>query len=182
MIRALVVAAGLTAAAVSLAGCGSSGGASSATGTAPAAVQPSASATGSASAGQGAGTAMMAQTSMLMVKKTSKLGAIVTDAKGYTVYRYAKDMKSMSMCTGACATKWMPLMPQGTLQGMGVSGKLISTITRSDGMKQLTLGGWPLYRYMGDAKPGQWKGQGLNSTWSAVTPAGKMSMGGMKMS
>ncbi len=170
------IAAGGIALAASLAACGSSGGAPSGSATASPAPATS-SAQGTPSSG-----AMMASTSMLMVEKTKAMGSIVTDAKGYTLYRYAKDMKAMSMCTGACVKQWMPVMPEGDLQGMGVKAGLISTITRSDGMKQVTLGGWPLYRYMGDAKPKQWKGQGMDNSWSAVTPAGKMAMGGMKMS
>jgi predicted lipoprotein with Yx(FWY)xxD motif len=42
-------------------------------------------------------------------------------------------------------------------------------------MKQLTLAGWPLYRYIGDADAGQMNGQGKDSEWYAVTPSGQKS-------
>ena len=47
----------------------------------------------------------------------------------------------------------------------GVSAKLVGTVVREDGAKQITLGGWPLYRYIGDPKPGAWKGQMVSGTW-----------------
>jgi predicted lipoprotein with Yx(FWY)xxD motif len=181
--RTLGVTAGGLVLAVSVTACGSSGASSDSP---PSSAAPSRGpvAAASPSAPQGAASpdgGHMVATAMLMAKKTKVLGDIVTDHGGFTLYRYAKDMKGMSMCTGTCTKRWMPLMPKGRPQGMGVSAKLISTITRSDGMKQLALGGWPLYRYMGDVKPGQWKGQGMNGAWSAVAPSGKKSMGGMKM-
>ncbi|MET9914141.1 hypothetical protein ABZZ74_46810 [Streptomyces sp. NPDC006476] len=127
---------------------------------------------GTAAAGN-AGSGGMVSTNMLMAKQMSGMGTVVTDAQGWTLYRYAKDQVNMSMCTGNCAQTWMPVMADGTPKGMGVHAK-IGTVTRDDGMKQITLAGWPLYRYMGDTKAGDMNGQGKNGTWSLVTPAGKM--------
>jgi predicted lipoprotein with Yx(FWY)xxD motif len=178
MIRTHAAPAALagTGAALVLAACGSGNGSAgtSAKVTDPASAGSPAATPSSSPAGAGA----MATTSMLMAKKTKALGKIVTDDKGYVLYRYGKDMKSRSMCTGTCATTWPPVMATGTPQVMGVKAKLLGTITRADGMKQLTLGGWPLYRYSADTKPGAWKGQGMGGVWHAVTPAGKMAMGG----
>ena len=48
--------------------------------------------------------------------------------------------------------------------------------TRKDGTKQLTIGGWPVYRYIGDKKPGQWKGQNVGGKWFVVKPDGKKNL------
>ncbi|RPE44203.1 secreted repeat protein with Y-X4-D motif [Streptomyces sp. Ag109_O5-1] len=171
---ALVMASGV-ASALLLTACGSSDGNSTNTGAAaPAASAPAgttAPADGGTSTPSG-GAGHMVSTNMLMSKTMSGMGAVVTDAKGFTLYRYDKDQVNMSMCTGDCAQTWMPVMADGTPQGMGVQAK-IGVLTRDDGMKQVTLAGWPLYRYMGDTKAGEMNGQGKNGTWFAVTPAGK---------
>ncbi|MEU0042775.1 COG4315 family predicted lipoprotein [Streptomyces werraensis] len=164
--------ASAVASALLLAACGSSADNSASTGAAAPEAPAEASAPADAGSSAPGGGMGMVSTNMLMTKEMSGIGAVVTDAKGWTLYRYDKDMESMSMCTGSCAQTWMPVMPDGTPQAMGVQGK-VGTITRDDGMKQLTLAGWPLYRYMGDAKAGDMNGQGKDGAWYAVTPAGK---------
>ncbi|MEU9451495.1 hypothetical protein [Streptomyces sp. NPDC048277] len=171
---ALVMASGV-ASALLLTACGSSSDNSTNTGavapetSAPAGTTaPAAGGTSTASSGTG----HMVSTNMLMSKAMSGMGTVVTDAQGFTLYRYDKDQVNMSMCTGSCAETWMPVMADGTPQGMGVQAK-VGVLTRDDGMKQVTLAGWPLYRYMGDTKAGEMNGQGKNGTWFAVTPAGK---------
>lgn len=175
--RIALAMASSVASALLLAACGSSTDNSASTGAAASAASAPAGTTapagsGTAAAGGGMG---MVSTSMLMTKKTSDgMGTVVTDAKGWTLYRYDKDRArpSMSMCTDACARTWMPVMADGSVQAMGVQAK-VGTVTRSDGMKQVTLAGWPLYRYMGDTKAGQMNGQGKGGAWYAVTPRGK---------
>jgi predicted lipoprotein with Yx(FWY)xxD motif len=65
-----------------------------------------------------------------------------------TVYTYSKDTKNHSTCTGTCAVDWPPVLttaaPQATA---GLTKSSIGTITRSDGTKQLTFDGKPLYFY-----------------------------------
>lgn len=172
---ALAAVAGV-ASALLLAACGSSTGNSANTGAAaPAATAPAETTdpadSGTSTAGDGMG---MASTNMLMAKQMSGMGTVVTDAEGWTLYRYDKDQASpsMAMCTDSCAQTWMPVMADGSVQTMGLQAK-VGTVTRSDGMKQVTLAGWPLYRYMGDSKAGEMNGQGKSGAWYAVTPAGK---------
>jgi predicted lipoprotein with Yx(FWY)xxD motif len=50
-----------------------------------------------------------------------------------------------------------------------VTGEL-AVITRSDGVKQVTYKGSPLYRYAADTAPGDAKGQGVGGVWFAATP------------
>jgi len=51
----------------------------------------------------------------------------------------------------------------------GLDRDLVGTTPRVDGDRQLTLNGWPLYRYTNDPE-GQV--QGLTPTWHAITPEG----------
>lgn len=175
----LAAAAGL-ASTLLLAACGSSSDNASGTSpgnAAPVATASSAPATSAPADSGGSGSEHMATTTMLMAKSMKGMGSVVTDDKGMTLYRSDMDQAtpSMSMCTGACAKTWMPVMAQDSVQTMGVEKSLLGSVNRSDGMKQLTLGGWPLYRYMGDTKAGQMSGQGKDKMWFAVTPAGKKS-------
>jgi predicted lipoprotein with Yx(FWY)xxD motif len=99
--------------------------------------------------------------------------AVVTDAKGLTLYWFAPDTSTTSKCTGSCATYWPPVTGPVTA-GTGVTGTL-GTITRSDGTTQATYDGHPLYTYAGDSAPGQAKGNGLNASgglWYEMTVSG----------
>jgi predicted lipoprotein with Yx(FWY)xxD motif len=112
----------------------------------------------------------------LIVMKVGKLGPIVTDKDGLTLYRFDKDTAkpSKSNCDGECAAKWPPvLVPDGAqFQLNGVSMAKVGTVTRTDGTKQVTLGGWPLYRFSGDSKSCDTNGQGLGGLWFASTATG----------
>ncbi|MDH6109743.1 putative lipoprotein with Yx(FWY)xxD motif [Kitasatospora sp. MAP12-15] len=107
------------------------------------------------------------------------LGQIVTDGSGHTLYRFDQDTAnpSMSNCTGSCATLWpAATAPSGAVTATGISANLIGTVTRADGTKQLTLNGWPLYRYSHDTAPGDTNGQGVGGIWFAATPTGGKAM------
>lgn len=111
----------------------------------------------------------------LNVKQTSALGAIVTDAKGQVLYRYDVDSArpSISHCYGACADTWPPVLTaDGTVTMEGVDRTIVGTTTREDGSQQVTIAGWPLYRYTKDTYAGETAGQGVDGTWFVVTPTG----------
>ncbi|MFI1801551.1 hypothetical protein ACH427_30010 [Streptomyces sp. NPDC020379] len=116
----------------------------------------------------------------LVRTRDARLGAIVTDAKGFTLYRFDKDKPkpSVSNCSGNCATTWPPAAAGDQVTLKGIDKALVSTVTRADGSKQLTLGGWPLYRYAPDTKPGDTKGQGIAGTWFASDPQGRKAQAG----
>ncbi|MGH9046340.1 MAG: COG4315 family predicted lipoprotein [Acidimicrobiales bacterium] len=109
------------------------------------------------------------------------LGTVLVDGKGFTLYLFAPDdHSSHSRCTGICAVVWPPLiLPRGVaspLAGHGVKSSLLATTLRSDGSRQVTYNGWPLYLYVTDPAPGQATGQGLNNLgglWYVVTPRGQ---------
>jgi predicted lipoprotein with Yx(FWY)xxD motif len=103
-----------------------------------------------------------------------RLGPILVDAAGRTLYLYTKDTPGTSTCTGPCATLWPPLtVPAGSepQAGPGVSGTL-GVIARPDGTRQVTINGQPLYRYSGDQGPGDVRGQGVGNVWFVVKPSG----------
>ncbi|HJZ09252.1 MAG TPA: hypothetical protein VJ283_14295 [Trebonia sp.] len=97
----------------------------------------------------------------------------MTNSKGLTLYWFVPDTSTTSKCTGSCATYWPPVKGPATA-GAGVTGTL-GTITRSDGTKQATYDGHPLYTYVGDTAPGQAKGNALNLSgglWYEMTVSG----------
>src|ERR1700728_3050329 len=135
-----------------------------------------ASASTSTAAPAASATASAAAAAAVELKTDStKLGTVLTDDKGKTVYWFAKDTSTASACTGACATAWPPVlgMPQAA-SGTTLTGKF-GTIRRSDGTVQATYNGHPLYTFEGDTAPGQTNGNGIiafGAAWSAITVSG----------
>lgn len=114
-------------------------------------------------------------TKSLTGTSVAKMGKVVENQKGFVFYRFDSDGDdpSKSTCDGDCAKIWPPaLTNDGKPTIKGVDSKLVGTVTRTDGTKQLTLKGWPLYTYIGDKKPGEWKGQNVNGKWFVITPTG----------
>src|SRR5439155_19467667 len=93
---------------------------------------------------------------------------------GMTLYLFTKDdkVKHVSNCTGDCATTWPPLPADGTTQISGIDPKLVGKTRRADGTKQVTVGGWPVYRYAKDTAPGQANGHDVGGTWFAIETNG----------
>jgi predicted lipoprotein with Yx(FWY)xxD motif len=108
---------------------------------------------------------------------SSRLGRIVVDGKGRTLYLFEKDTHRSSACYGECATFWPPLLTRGKpVARPGVKRSLLRTTRRANGSEQVTYGGHPLYRFSLDRKPGQTKGEGLQdfgAGWEVLSPAGK---------
>jgi predicted lipoprotein with Yx(FWY)xxD motif len=106
----------------------------------------------------------------------SSLGSILVDSSGRTLYLFKADVGDKSACAGACASAWPPLLATGKpTAGTGVTASKLGTITRSDGKRQVTYNGHPLYTFIKDTKPGQTTGQGVTAfgaAWFAMTPAG----------
>jgi predicted lipoprotein with Yx(FWY)xxD motif len=108
---------------------------------------------------------------------TSHLGRILVDTKGITLYDFPPDKGTTSVCYGACAALWPPLLTHGKpLAGHGTRASLLGTTKRKDGKLQVTYGGHPLYYFVTDRKRGQTTGQGINQfggPWWVISPAGK---------
>ncbi|KUL39514.1 hypothetical protein [Actinoplanes awajinensis] len=93
------------------------------------------------------------------------------------LYRFDKDSAkpSTSNCNDDCAVTWPPVMIEegGAVYLAGVDPDKVGAIRRADGNVQITVGGWPIYRFAKDKLPGDLKGQGVGGTWFAVGPDGK---------
>ncbi len=111
------------------------------------------------------------------VADNSKLGKILVDGSGRTLYLFQADKGMSSTCYGQCATYWPPLLTNGApLAGAGVNASLLGTATRTDGTVEVTYGGHPLYYVVTDHNPGDVTGQGVNNfgaLWNVVAPEGK---------
>ncbi len=99
--------------------------------------------------------------SALVLKTTTIKGVpVVTNAKGLTLYWFAPDTPTKSVCNGNCAAYWPPVLGAQKADP-GVTGTL-GTIKRADGSTQATYDGHPLYTYIGDSGPGQANGNNIN--------------------
>jgi predicted lipoprotein with Yx(FWY)xxD motif len=118
-------------------------------------------------------------TGALRAERIKKMGSVVTDQQGWVLYRFDKDTANgiASACEGKCAAIWPPAITRDGIPSLrGIPRRLVGTVTRADGTKQLTLNGWPLYRYIGDKVRGQWKGQNVGGTWFVIAPSGKKNL------
>ena len=112
----------------------------------------------------------------MITTKTSSGGSFLTNSAGRAIYLFVADSTGKSTCDGACAAAWPPVIATGqpTAAG-GAQASDLSTITRSDGTKQVTYDGHPLYYFQGDTGPGTDKGQGIDgfgAKWWLVAPSG----------
>ena len=101
---------------------------------------------------------------------------MLTDGGGLTLYRFDKDTAEppKSNCDGDCATAWPPVPADDATAGAGIDKALLGEVTRADGTKQLTIGGWPAYRYAKDTKRRATStGQGVGGKWYASRPTAR---------
>ncbi|MFI7123147.1 hypothetical protein [Amycolatopsis sp. NPDC049868] len=113
----------------------------------------------------------------LKADDAGSLGPVVVNGAGLTLYRFDKDAAepSKSTCNGECAKTWPPvLVTSGSkIFVAGVKKSVVGTVQRDDGTRQVTIGGWPVYRFAKDTKPGETKGQGVGGIWFGVAPSGQ---------
>lgn len=154
MNRSLLLIAGTIGAALVTAACGSNpyGGGSTAAGT---------------SSGSSGATVSIG---------SSKVGKILVDGSGRTLYLFEADSATTSNCYDSCAQVWPVLTTSGNpVAGPGVNGSLLSTTKRRDGSVEVVYNGHPLYYFSGDKQPGDITGQDLNSfgaLWYVLSPDG----------
>lgn len=101
------------------------------------------------------------------------LGTVAT-SDAFTVYHFLEDSTDppTSNCNGECATAWPPVLADEEPWLKGVRPDDVGTVQRADGRQQLTLGGWPVYRYAQDTAPGDTTGHRVGGTWCAMGPTG----------
>ena len=106
----------------------------------------------------------------------TKLGLILVNSKGHTLYLFRKDRNGRSACSGSCARFWPPLLSRGKpTAGPGVKRSLLGTTRRSNGSLQVTYNKHPLYNFSLDKSAGQTKGEGqlaFGGKWYAVSGKG----------
>jgi predicted lipoprotein with Yx(FWY)xxD motif len=101
----------------------------------------------------------------------TELGPTLVDGAGMTLYGLLDDTSQTSTCNDGCASTWPPV-PGDTPLPAGADPNLFHVIERADGSSQLAVGDWPLYRFSGDAEPGDINGQGSGGVWFAAHPDG----------
>ena len=157
--RRIMVVIGIAVVAFAVAACGGSSGGGYGGGS-------------TASSSSGKGSVALAST---------KLGKVLVDGSGRTLYLFEADKGAMSKCDGACASAWPPLTTSGKPSvGAGVVAAKLGTAKRADGTTGVTYDGHPLYTYAGDGAPGQTTGEGLTdygAPWYALSAAGKTVVG-----
>ena len=116
------------------------------------------------------------QTNATVSLRTTRLGPILVNSRGHTLYLFAKDKNGKSACSGSCAKFWPPLLSQGKpTAGAGVKPSLIGTTRRSNGSRQVTYNKHPLYTFSLDTRAGQTKGEGnfaFGAKWYAISARG----------
>jgi len=136
----------------------------------------SSSSTGSASPSTSPAPSPAATGTMIAVATNSKLGQILVDGKGITVYLFVHDTGTASTCYTSCAQVWPPVLTSGPPQaGTGATASLLGTTTRTDGKVEVTYAGHPLYYFVSDKQPGDATGQGIDGfggLWWVLTPSG----------
>src|SRR6185437_5133925 len=104
-----------------------------------------------------------------------KLGKILVDGKGMTVYLFVADKSTSSTCYTSCAQFWPPVLTSGApTAGDGAQASLLGTTARTDGTTEVTYAGHPLYYFLKDKNPGDTTGQGVNGfggLWWVLTPS-----------
>jgi predicted lipoprotein with Yx(FWY)xxD motif len=169
----------LAAVPVVVASCGSSSNSNSS----PSATGPPAAGSTAATAGGGYGSsaastpaAASAGAPATVMVKSSKLGKILADSNGKTLYEFLADRGATSSCSGACAAAWPPLLSSGAAHaGPGALAADLGTIKRADGTTQVTYRGHPLYRFANDKDSGDAYGEGVKAfgaDWYALSAKG----------
>lgn len=117
------------------------------------------------------------EAAVVSLASVPKLGLILVDSKGFTLYDFHKDKGTQSACYGACEKGWPPMITSGEPQvGNGASAAKLGTTERKDGTMQVTYAGHPLYTFVEDKKPGEANGNdtsAFGAQWYALEGSGK---------
>ncbi len=148
---------------------------SSAASSAAKASSPGSSATSSAAKASASGSATAAGAATVTTG-SGALGVYLVDGQGRTLYMYDADTTAgQSACYDACATAWPPFVTTGTptATGSGLDSTKVTTLTRTDGSRQVVYGEYPLYYFEKDTAAGDTTGQAVGGTWWVVGADGE---------
>ncbi len=121
-----------------------------------------------------------ARTLVLSTRKLPKLGVVLVNSKGLTLYMFVPDKRKKVTCVSTCAAIWPPLkLAEGTklVAERGAKSKLLGSDPDPAGGRVVTYDGWPLYTYIADTKPGMATGQAINlngGLWYVLATSGKV--------
>ena len=104
------------------------------------------------------------------LKAKARVGSYLTDAKGMSLYYSRKDPPGKSVCIGDCIKKWPVFYTRKVAVSKKLSKKDFAVIIRSDGIKQMTYKGRPLYYFVNDAAAGDMNGEGVDNVWHVIYP------------
>lgn len=110
--------------------------------------------------------------------KDSKLGPILTDGTGMSLYMFTPDRRNVSNCEGGCLVAWPPIMLKAgeSLDDVALEGNLrrslLGVAMRFDGSRHVTYNGFPLYYWARDRVAGDINGQWVNNLWFVLNPVG----------
>jgi predicted lipoprotein with Yx(FWY)xxD motif len=114
-----------------------------------------------------------ATSATLTIATDARLGGHLVDGNGRSLYYFAKDVPAsgdaaaVSRCDASCLPIW-PVFSADNVVAEGIDATDVGEITRSDGSKQRTYKGFPLYYYAGDTAAGDTRGEGVDGTWYVV--------------
>lgn len=101
----------------------------------------------------------------------SKLGKILVDAKGFTLYTFKNDVvDSGKSAAEALAGAWPPLSLDAAPSGITGATGAWTVFTRVDGKKQVAYKGMPLYFFANDKAAGDTNGDKVANVWFAAVP------------
>ena len=117
---------------------------------------------------------------VISTRAVPKLGTVLVDGRGRTLYMFPPDKRKKVTCVRTCAAVWPPVkLPKGARPV--AKGKAKARLLGSDpnpaGGRVVTYNRWPLYTYVADTAPGQAKGQALDLNggfWYVLAPSGKV--------
>jgi predicted lipoprotein with Yx(FWY)xxD motif len=117
---------------------------------------------------------------VISTRTVPKLGTVLVDGTGLTLYMFVPDKRKKVTCVKACAKVWPPVkLPTWAKPAAAGKAKarLLASVPNPGGGRVVTYNQWPLYTYIADTKPGQATGQALNlngGLWYVLNPAGKV--------
>ncbi len=97
-------------------------------------------------------------------------GSILTDDKGMSLYFFSRDSKGTSVCVDGCKAAWPIFHADNLTLDQGLEASDFGEITRSDGDKQTTYKGWPLYYFASDNAAGDTNGDKVGNNWYIAKP------------
>jgi predicted lipoprotein with Yx(FWY)xxD motif len=101
------------------------------------------------------------------------LGNYLVNQSGFALYYFSDDgsASGASTCYGECSSKWPPFYAQTITVPDSLNAADFASITRTDGSKQTTFKGWPLYFSTKDVAAGDIFGNRQEDDhWRIVDP------------